>query len=88
MTKKCSHFPFTKKIRCKINIIILPIIIRFTVSSNMKSKVVVPQGLQFHVDEGNGKDTQETNGIQVDVISGIVSNSANSTGTIISISIP
>ena len=52
----------------------------------MKSKVVVPQGLQFHVDEEKfGNDRQEPNGTLDEIISPI-SNSTKSTGTIMCVS--
>ena len=38
-----------------INLFIMPSIIKFTISSNLKTKVVVPRGLQFHGDQENGK---------------------------------
>ena len=36
------------------NLFVMPFIIKFTISSNLKTKVVVPQGLQFHGDQEKG----------------------------------
>ena len=36
------------------NLFVMPFIIKFTISSNLKTKVVVPQGLQFHGEQEKG----------------------------------
>ena len=38
-----------------INLVLGPILVKWTVSSNMKSNVVVPSELQFHEDTEQGK---------------------------------
>ena len=54
----CDTLAETLLLTTIVNIFIMPFIIKFTVSSNLKATIEVPNGLQFHDDEDSMIDHQ------------------------------
>ena len=54
----CDTLAETLLLTTIVNIFIMPFIIKFTVSSNLKTKIEVPNGLQFHDNQDSMIDNQ------------------------------
>ena len=51
----CKTLAETLFLNTIVNIFIMPLIIKFTISSNLKTKIEIPKGLQFHENQMIGK---------------------------------
>ena len=51
----CKTLAETLFLNTIVNIFMMPLIIKFTISSNLKTKIEIPKGLHFHENQMNGK---------------------------------